>query len=196
MSISKENIIKASIEILNRSGIEGLNMRAIAKELNIKAASLYWHIGSKLELYGEISEYLSSNSTFPTDTSKPKEFLIEMFKAFRNMLLSVRDSVPVFQESVPNTPRRMAIIKEVIQSLIAFGVHANNVMTVSNMLNNYVLSFVSDEARMKNRSIEEMNIFASMLGVSDDITMIGQDFDEQFLYGLRLIFAGLDAEKE
>jgi AcrR family transcriptional regulator len=192
MPVTKQTIVEASIGILNRDGIEGLHMRALAKTLGIKAASLYWHIDGKQALYGEIAEYLCVHTAMPTDTSDPKRFLLEMSEAYRAMLLATRDSVPIFEDSVPNTPHRLAIIKAIMECLLALGLPGRHCLTASNLLNNYVLSYVADEARIRSRKPEEVASFAAMLGLGDNIVMVGQDFDEQFLYGLHVIFEGLD----
>lgn len=194
MSISKETIVEASIKILNRDGIENLTMRTIAKELGIKAASLYWHISGKLELYGEISEYLCSQCDMPESTNDAKNYLVETYKAYRAMLLSTRDAVPIFENSIPNTPKRIEIIKATAYALEKIGIQGKNLMTIANLLNNYVLSFVADEIRFKNTPPGACADLPNMLGFFDQrITLNTSDFDEQFFYGLRVLFAGLEA---
>jgi AcrR family transcriptional regulator len=197
MAVSKETIVEASLKILNRDGIENLSMRTIAKELGIKAASLYWHVSGKQELYGEIAEAMCSRMILPEDSGDVKTYLLEIHHAFRTTLLTTKDSVPIFENSIPNTPRRMEIIKAVINGLLRMGIQEKNCLTASNMINNYVLSFVADEVRIKSRTSEEIAAFVSLFGLIDNMNMFVQkDFDEQFLYGLQVLFAGLDAVEE
>lgn len=194
MAITKQVIIEASIEILNRDGFEALTMRTIAKELEIKAASLYWHIKGKLELHGEIAEYLCSRYHMPEKEGMDvKSFLEETHKAFRTMLLSTRDAVPVFENSVPTTPKRLEIIKSTLDALSSMGVPDKHLVTTGNLLNNYVLSFVADEIRFKNTPQELFDDFPEMLGPLDRRLFVNMDYDEQFLYGLRVLFAGLES---
>ena len=191
MAISKKGIVEASIKILNRDGIENLTMRTIAKELRIKAASLYWHVSGKLELYGEIAEYLCSQFQMPK-RDDVKSFLEETHKAYRTMLLSTRDAVPIFEDSIPNTPKRIEIIRITMDALLGMGIPDKNIVTIANLLNNYVLSFVADEVRFKNTPPEVFVDFSEMLGTFDRRMFANMDYDEQFLYGLRVIFAGLE----
>lgn len=72
------------------------------------------------------------------------------------------------------------------------GVQEKNLMTVSNLLNNYVLSFVADEVRFKNAPPEACADFPD-IPVFSDRPVTDADYDEQFLYGLRVLFAGLEA---
>lgn len=196
MAISKEGIVEASIKILNRDGIENLSMRTIAKELRIKASSLYWHVSGKLALYGEISEYLCSQCHMPRrDGVDAKSFLEETYKAYRTMLLITRDAVPIFENSIPNTPKRLEIIKVTFNALSSMGIPDKNLMTIANLLNNYVLSFVADEVRFKNTPPEVFVDFSEMLGPLDSQVFVNMDYDEQFLYGLQVIFAGLETKE-
>jgi AcrR family transcriptional regulator len=191
MAVSRETIVKASIEILNRGGIEGLNMRALAKDLGIKAASLYWHIKGKQELYGEIAEQLCSQIAIPLCGGARKR-LTELCKAYRSMLLDTRDSVAILEDSIPSTPHRIAIIKAQSDCLLELGVDRKNLMTAGNLLNNFVLSFVADEVRFKSFP-EASEKFAETLSASERAVFVSDlDYDEQFLYGLDVIFAGME----
>jgi AcrR family transcriptional regulator len=193
MGVSKETIVQASIEILNRDGIDSLTMRNLAKELNIKAASLYWHISGKTELYSEIAEFLCKQMVMPEESGSTREYLAETYRAYRAMLLTVQDSMPIFEESLPNMPHRIEIITTISNALLKMGVKANNLMTAGNLLNNYVLSFTADECRIKNRTPEEIATFTAQFNDYDKSAFISSnDYDEQFDYGLRVLFAGLE----
>ena len=194
MAVTRETIVEASVEILNRDGIEALSMRTIAKELNIKAASLYWHFSGKLDLYGAIAEYLCSFYEMPEESDNPQDYLISSYRAYRAMLLSTRDSVTVLENSIPDTPRRLEIIHAISKELVKMGVRKENLMTVSNLLNNYVLSFVADECRFKNTPPDKIRKLEEMFGFQDNLLpRASNDFDDQFLLGLRVLFSGLDA---
>ena len=45
--ISRDAIVTAAIQLLDREGLAALSMRKLADELGAGAASLYWHVGSK-----------------------------------------------------------------------------------------------------------------------------------------------------
>ncbi|MBZ2174303.1 TetR/AcrR family transcriptional regulator C-terminal domain-containing protein [Schnuerera sp. xch1] len=188
MSITKEAIIKASLDILNRGRIESLSMRTLAKELNIKAASLYWHIKSKQDLYDLIAEHITQKISLPKTIDDPKEALTILALEFRRVLLETRDAVDIFAQSIPRTPNRIKIIKFVLDALTKYGVSDKNCITAGNLINNYILSFVADEIRAKHISPEEAKNFELFWGEQYEMNL---DFEQQFLYGLRVLFAGL-----
>jgi len=50
VSLTREGIVDAALVVLDRDGIEGFSMRAVAEELGTGAGSLYWHVRGKEEL--------------------------------------------------------------------------------------------------------------------------------------------------
>jgi AcrR family transcriptional regulator len=46
-TLTREQIVKAAIDLLDAEGLEGLNMRALGKRLGSAATAVYWHVGSK-----------------------------------------------------------------------------------------------------------------------------------------------------
>ncbi|MCL2215021.1 MAG: TetR/AcrR family transcriptional regulator C-terminal domain-containing protein [Treponema sp.] len=209
MGITNNDIVEASIKILSRDGIAGLSMRSIAKELNIKAPSLYFHIKGKTELYDGIAEYMCVKCAKPDVSLEAKDYLTEAAKLYRAMLLSVKDSVRIFEDSSPNTPCRVGIIRDWVARISKIGVSEKNLLIVANLINNYVLSFTAYELRLKKRNtpkeiqaIHEMLSFSTMAPKCSKGTgargskskfINKHDFDEQFTFGLRLIIAGIES---
>jgi len=46
-TLTREQIVRAVIDLLDTEGLEGLNMRALGKRLGSAATAVYWHVGSK-----------------------------------------------------------------------------------------------------------------------------------------------------
>ncbi|GAA1266490.1 hypothetical protein Psi02_08100 [Planotetraspora silvatica] len=46
-TLTREQIVRAAIDLLDDEGLEGLNMRALGKRLGSAATAVYWHVGSK-----------------------------------------------------------------------------------------------------------------------------------------------------
>ncbi|MBO9128593.1 TetR/AcrR family transcriptional regulator C-terminal domain-containing protein [Bacillus sp. 165] len=188
MAITKEAIVNASLDILNRDGIGNLSMRTLAKELNIKAASLYWHIKDKQDLYDLIAEHINLEIVIPETIDNAKEAITILALEVRRVLLKTRDAVDIFAQSFPSTPSRIKAIKFLIAALTKYGVSDKNCLTAANLVNNYILSFVADELRAKHFSPEETKQFGLLFGEQYEVSL---DFEQQFLYGLRVLFTGL-----
>ncbi len=49
-TLTRDQIISTAIELLDRGGLEGFNMRALGERLGSAATAVYWHVGSKENL--------------------------------------------------------------------------------------------------------------------------------------------------
>ncbi|MFD9123824.1 TetR/AcrR family transcriptional regulator [Kitasatospora sp. NPDC059571] len=49
-TLTREQIVRAAVELLDADGLEGLNMRALGRRLGSAATAVYWHVGSKENL--------------------------------------------------------------------------------------------------------------------------------------------------
>jgi len=48
--LTRERLVGAALDLIGEEGLEGLSMRALADRLQVKAASLYWHVRDRREL--------------------------------------------------------------------------------------------------------------------------------------------------
>jgi AcrR family transcriptional regulator len=46
-TLTRDQIVKTAIDLLDSEGLEGLNMRALGKRLGAAATAVYWHVDSK-----------------------------------------------------------------------------------------------------------------------------------------------------
>ena len=54
--LTRERLVEAALELVNEEGLEALSMRALADRLEVKAASLYWHVRDRRELLELLAE--------------------------------------------------------------------------------------------------------------------------------------------
>ena len=191
MALSQETIVRAALELLNRDGIENLTMRALAAFLDTKAASLYRHIKDKKDLYDLIAEALIAEIKPSCGLSNAKKYLMEAAGLYRQKLLSLRDSVAIFTQSRATTPKRFDFKKNVMICLLHLGVKENKCMVATHMLNNYILSSVSDEIFFRSFSQDTPNPYEAILGSNFEWL----SFDEQFNCGLEVLFTGFKGLK-
>lgn len=55
-TLTKDQIVRVAIEILDSEGMEGLNMRALGRRLGSAATAVYWHVGSKDHLIADAAD--------------------------------------------------------------------------------------------------------------------------------------------
>src|SRR5256714_3477639 len=54
--LTRDRLVGAALELVNEEGLDALSMRALADRLNVKAASLYWHVRDRRELLELLAE--------------------------------------------------------------------------------------------------------------------------------------------
>lgn len=185
MSISITAILEKAIVLLNEKGIDSLTMRELANRLNIKAASLYWHIKNKEELLSLIAEFICNKIPLDCNECNPRERIRKVIFAYRDNLLKVRDSEKIFSMTPPMTPARVELIKTMLTNLECLGVSKEKLIQAGNILNNFVLSFVAEEVKMNGYDDIHNDFFFGL--------PINFNFDEQFEYGLEVVLNGIEA---
>ncbi len=63
--LNREAVVQAALAMLDTVGVEGLSMRALADRLEVKAASLYWHLRDKDQLLELVAEAVLDRVTVP-----------------------------------------------------------------------------------------------------------------------------------
>jgi TetR/AcrR family transcriptional repressor of nem operon len=90
---SRDKILVAATRIAQAHGFGGLNMRALADDLGIKAASLYYHFPSKANLAAAVARRYWEDSAatleaFLIETPAPAECMRRYSNTFRKSLES------------------------------------------------------------------------------------------------------------
>jgi TetR/AcrR family tetracycline transcriptional repressor len=112
MGLQKVTIVAKALELLNRDGLDGVTLRRVASELNVQAASLYWHVQSKRELLDEMAEEMLRShfvSYDAPDRAIPwQTWLMEIAHTLRDALLAYRDGGLVVAGVNPNRAKTFA----------------------------------------------------------------------------------------
>jgi len=86
MQLTRERIITAAIELIEREGVDAVSMRRIAAELGSGVMSLYNHVPSKAVLLDGVAERVLSGIDFTTDPGASWEDQVRaQARAFRQI---------------------------------------------------------------------------------------------------------------
>jgi TetR/AcrR family transcriptional regulator, acrAB operon repressor len=61
-AITHDRLLKAALEVFSRKGYASTTLEDVAKETGVTRGAIYWHFGSKAELYGALLDKYSSRS--------------------------------------------------------------------------------------------------------------------------------------
>ncbi|MEU4252817.1 TetR/AcrR family transcriptional regulator C-terminal domain-containing protein [Amycolatopsis sp. NPDC026612] len=99
MALTRHDIARSGLKLLNEVGLNGLTLRLIAADLGVKAPALYWHLKNKQELLDEMATQMYRDSA--ADRQPPPQLgewegVAHGARALRRMMLAYRDGGKVF----------------------------------------------------------------------------------------------------
>lgn len=69
MGVTRDEVVRAGLDLVAEAGLGGLTMRTLADRLGVKAASLYWHVRDRDELVDWLAAALLDEVTAPGNGS-------------------------------------------------------------------------------------------------------------------------------
>lgn len=207
-SLSREEILSAAREIVERDGLRQLSMPTLAKHLKSGVASIYWYFRNKEDLVDALAGLVlhDIHQQLPPAGDGPwDDELIAYFAAFRELLLSL----PAYREIVAYAPGSIAHsrLTGAAQRRLDEGLHLLTLAGLSHQAAtdafaaclNFTRGFVtmeqgvivSDAARA---ATEAASSTGSLTGRDRDVAYLNEVGEQQFMRGLRLLVRGISAE--
>lgn len=150
MPMQKEQIIQTAITILDRDGLEGVTLRRLAKELGVKAASIYWHIASKEVLLDEMANAMLkehfADLDFGNDQRDWAAWLDTLARRLRIAMLAHREGARVVAGAHPNVALMLIkLIDLSLRILLHAGFNYTGALTTTTTVITFTFGFVIEE---------------------------------------------------
>src|SRR5262245_9190353 len=94
--LTRDTILDAAVELLDRHGMERLSMRRLGTALGVEAMSLYNHIPSKGALLDGIHERILLSLDAPAHARTWQAFARQQALALHRALLAHPNAIPLF----------------------------------------------------------------------------------------------------
>jgi AcrR family transcriptional regulator len=208
--LTRDAIVEAALTLLDREGLSGLSMRRLAQELDVGAASLYWHVGDKEELLGLLLDRIVGEGKVPDpDPANWQEQAKEMAREARRLFQRHRDAAQISLGRIPAGPHSLPVLERNLAIFVAAGLPPRVIAYASDMFALYVGGFAFEESlRVPPLGDADAGIdqfaeylrslppdeFPTLVGLADDLT--AGDADERFEFALDLLVLGLEAMAE
>lgn len=206
--VDRDQIARAALDTLDDVGLDRLTMRRVAERLDIKAASLYWHVRDKADLLGLMAEAICAVIQIPSPHQPWRERLTGLLRDYRRALLAHRDAAVILADTLPTGPQRLALIEVTLSTLLAAGFTVRDVISASRLVTDYVTEFVIEEQRFASSVVApEPGASGSPTNIGDFFAQLPQetypcltlvaphriaaDTELRFDFGLEVIFDGL-----
>jgi AcrR family transcriptional regulator len=208
--LDRDRVVRVALELLDEVGLEGFSMRRLADKLGVKAASVYWHVRDKEELFDLVFDRVIGEIEVPEpDPSRWREQVAEVAHEMRRVTNSHRDIARVQLGRFPIGPNAL-VFSEGLQAILrAGGLPDRASAYAGQLLPLYVSAFALEEGSglrapggeeaspqdvlaMIRGYFESLPVerFPNLVALADDIT--AGDQDERFEFGLDLLLDGLE----
>src|SRR5256885_10314575 len=104
-ALSGERLVEASLELIQDEGLEGLSMRALADRLEVKAASLYWHVRDRSELLELLAESILGTVVRPRPGAGWRQNAMATGSSLQRRISAQKDATRILLE-VPHALER------------------------------------------------------------------------------------------
>lgn len=100
--ISRERAARAALDVIDTQGLNTLSLELVARQLGVKAPSLYYHFKHKSELLSEVALCILRDVKAPfVDPERWQETLVGLCLATRRTILLHPNAAPLLLEFFP-----------------------------------------------------------------------------------------------
>src|SRR5882672_7524628 len=117
--LSRARLVSAALGLVQQEGLEALTMRGLADQLNVKAASLYWHVRDRRELLELLADSILA-SVRGTRFGGWRSVVLSTASALATGVAAQRDAARILLE-VPEAINRSGPYLNLIRSLQVAG---------------------------------------------------------------------------
>ncbi|MFJ5674307.1 TetR/AcrR family transcriptional regulator C-terminal domain-containing protein [Streptomyces sp. NPDC093097] len=214
--IDRDVVVETALRLLNETGLDGLSLRRIAKELDVQAPALYWHFKNKQELLDEMATAFFRRlfaTTMPAGEPGAagrwpswQEMVVRSCAVFRRELLKYRDGAKVISGTRMTDDSFAAPLEHFLGRFVEAGFTAAEGARAWWTAYNYTIGMVIEEQSVHpdpghpevrdpayDLDDRERRLAATYpLAAGAGRTLFG-DSQEAFESGLRIIVAGIEA---
>jgi TetR/AcrR family transcriptional regulator, tetracycline repressor protein len=205
MKVNRDIVIRGGLKLLNEVGLERLTLRLLGRELDIQAATLYWHFKSKEDLIDEMAtEVLAEGAKHLLPASESADWsawAAAFGNGLRKTLLAYRDGARMVAGTRLTDTRYMQTAERIAQKLIASGFTVRQATILMSTIYDFTISVVMEEQSVAPRpgergqqyDLAKRSEFLTAAGLpllSKAGAVLFGNFDRRYSEGLALILQG------
>jgi TetR/AcrR family tetracycline transcriptional repressor len=136
--LSRDRLVAAALALIQEEGLEGLSMRALAESLEVKAASLYWHVRDRGELLELLAESILDAVPRPHPDADWRGRVLAISADLGERVSSQKDATRILLEA-PGALARSDFLSALTANFVAAGLSESEASDVALMAMTYVV---------------------------------------------------------
>ena len=155
--LNREAVVQAALAMLDTVGVDGLSMRALADRLDVKAASLYWHLRDKDQLLELVAEAVLDRVTVPISPPSWRAQVTAACDELAQFLGEHRAAAAVVLSCLP-VVQRSRLARDLARILAAEGLQAAESAAFALVAEAAASAFVIPHPAMQRRGGQVMTL--------------------------------------
>ncbi|WP_246361199.1 TetR/AcrR family transcriptional regulator [Haloechinothrix aidingensis] len=100
--MSREAVVATAVRVIDSEGLAACSLPRLARELSVKAPSLYHHFDDRADIMAEVARYIVWQTPIPKEqTGDWIEWFVELAVNFRRTILDHPNAAQILLEYVP-----------------------------------------------------------------------------------------------
>ena len=203
--LSPDRVVDAASRVADASGLAGVSMRSVGRELGVEAMSLYHHVASKDALLDGLADWVFQRIATPSPSGPWRSEMEERARSARAVLAAHPWGLGLLESRRSPGPATLDHHDAVLGCLRAAGFSVALAGHAFSVLDAYTYGFVLTEVNLPFGPGESADDFVAGLGPLADAhphlaemvaeQVVGRDYayGDEFDYGLALVLDGLEA---
>jgi TetR/AcrR family tetracycline transcriptional repressor len=145
--LTRDNVLRAALALLNEVGIDALSTRRLAERLGVQSPTLYWHFKNKAALLDAMAEAIMSERhapLLPAADERWQDWLVANGRSFRQALLAYRDGARLHAGTRPGRAHHDSIEAR-LRLLCAAGFEPGPAAHLMMSMGRFVVGWVLEE---------------------------------------------------
>jgi TetR/AcrR family tetracycline transcriptional repressor len=204
--LSREEVVRAALAIVDREGLEGFSMRKLGRELGVDPMAVYYYFPNKAAVLDGIVDAVNGEVALPQDRDAPwKTRLRDASHAYRRALRAHPHALPVMSTRPTFSETSRRVLEGTAAILCDAGFPPAEALEIVGVLGGYLIGVTLAEVGVQPGGIpdptqeevleqarrlppEEFPILRAAFDAGRD-----WDSDAQFDRGLDLLIAGIES---
>jgi TetR/AcrR family transcriptional regulator, tetracycline repressor protein len=197
--LSRDRVLRAALDLVDREGVTGLTMRRLGRELGVEAMSLYGYVSSKEDLIeGVVEQVFRQMPLIVPGPGRWQDRLRRHANAYRKVLLDHPNAVRLVAGRPLTTEGTAAFVDSALAELQAVGLDLATADRVLGVIAAFTLGHVAERVGGQNRESAHRPSGRDALDpqrfprLAAVIEMKSTNYDREFDLGMDFIVAGLE----
>ena len=202
--LSRERVLRASLELADEGGLEALTMYNIGRRLGVEAMSLYRHVENKDDILNGLVDLVVSEIDLPVNRADWHTALRQRAISARKVFARHRWAIGLVESRRRPGAATLRHHEWVLGVLLEAGFSGTLAAHAYNLLDSYIYGFALQEANLPFATPEEQaqvgeamlqqlsaDEYPAMAQVASEFLESGAHYAVEFEFGLDLVLDGI-----